>query len=305
MRRILFGALSAVLLAPAADAAPLARAAPAAEGVVRPAQDRMFPRFFGGGQDERQRERAALTRRIERLEEQVRTLTGEVETLSFTVRRLERALDGQGGLSSGMERPRVRRDDPAAIDTDGDARDDRRGALGGAAPDQGGNTASNPPGALARTGPIDLSAINRDSFDLGAEAEPETPEADPVTTPEIEEVRELQRSGRYAMAAREARKVLTDNPTGPVGHEARFLLGEALLEQGSYRDAANRFLENYTSDPSGIRAPQSLLNLAVALNRLGENQAACSSLSELLNAYPDADRAVRAAAERELEAAGC
>ena len=53
-----------------------------------------------------------------------------------------------------------------------------------------------------------------------------------------------------------------------------------LLAQRDYRAAANQFLENYTADPNGARAPDSLLKLGTALNGLGEREAACSSLEE-------------------------
>jgi TolA-binding protein len=151
---------------------------------------------------------------------------------------------------------------------------------------------------------VDLSALNR-----GAD-EPVTPSptrrsVEPHSTPALEEVRRLQGSGRYAMAEQKAREILTDNPTGAVAGEARYLLGESLLAQGAYRGAANLFLENYTTDPNGARAPASLLKLSVALNGLGEREAACSSLEELFGAYPDIGDDLRTAAQRERRAAGC
>jgi TolA-binding protein len=286
MRQLVLAVLGASLTAVAAAAGPLSPTAPRVERDVTVVQDRLLPRFFGGGDDERERERAAAALRIEQLEQQVRMLTGQVEELTFTVRRLERALEAQGSLPPRTGAPVVRRDDPSATS----ARS---------------TTSGTPPARVpAETGPLDLSAINRGAVEPVSPA-PSRRAADPVTTPGLDQVRELQRSGRYAMAAQEARKVLTDNPTGPVAAEARYLLGEALLAQGSFRNAANLFLENYTSDPSGVRAPASLLKLSAALNSLGEREAACSSLEELFGAYPNVDPELRAAAERERQAAGC
>jgi len=285
MRQIVVAVVGASLAAVAVEAAPFPSTAPAVDRDVTAVQDRLLPRFFGGGDGERERERATMALRIEQLERQVRMLTGQVEELTFTVRRMERALEEQGNLQP-RRAPMVRRDDPA----DTAARSTVRSA--------------QPARVPSETGPLDLSAINRGSVEPVSPA-PDRRTSGPVTTPALDQVRALQRSGRYAMAAQEARKVLTDNPSGPVAGEARYLLGEALLAQGAYRNAANLFLENYTSDPSGVRAPGSLLKLSSALNSLGEREAACSSLEELFGAYPNVDPELMAAAERERRAAGC
>jgi len=280
MRRVpsaVAGVLIAVLVAAPAAAASLAPAAPVVERDVVPVQERLFPRLFGGDDEARDREIADMALRIEQLERQVRMLTGQVEELTFTVRRLEHALRQEGTLP-----PRAEAEETV--------------------PDGSGATATAQ--LPAETGPLDLSAINRGIAEPVSPA-PSRRAAEPVTTPELETVRDLQRSGRFAMAAEEARKVLTDNPAGPVAGEARYLLGEALLAQGAYRNAANLFLENYTSDPAGMRAPASLLKLSSALNGLGERDAACSSLEEFFGAYPNVDPDLRAEAEREREAAGC
>ena len=166
-----------------------------------------------------------------------------------------------------------------------------------------------PPTTTARIppsdgGPLDLSALNRGLSEVSPSS-PVRATPEPVSTPALRNARQLLSSGRYAMAAQEARQVLLDNPSGPVAGEARFLLGEVLLAQGSYRNAANLFLENYTNDPGGARAPASLLKLSSALNGLGEREAACSSLEEFFGAYPNIDAELRAEAEREQQAANC
>lgn len=279
MRLTTLAVCGGLLAASAAVAAPVTPAPPAIERDVVAVQDGLLPRFFGGGSgDSAERQRAEMAMRIDQLEQQVRMLTGQVETLTFTVRRLERVLEAEGRLP-----PRTDAAAPPA-------------------------TATVPPAGSASQipsdGPLDLSAINRGLSEALAPA-PGSATPEPVSTPALQSARESYRSGRYAIAAQEARQVLADNPTGPVAGEARFLLGEVLLAQGSYRNAATLFLENYTSDPTGARAPASLLKLSTALNGLGEREAACSSLEEFFGAYPDVDPELRAAAERERQAANC
>ncbi|MBJ3776928.1 tetratricopeptide repeat protein [Acuticoccus mangrovi] len=282
-------AMALILAASSASAAvALPRLAAPADrhAAVVEVQQRFLPRLFGGD-DQRQSNEADLALRVQQLEEQVRMLTGQVEELTFTLRRMER------------ERPQ-------APDQHSDA-----GRPGPGAPPRSlgslpasGATAPRP----GTGGPVDLSALNR-NLDAAARAVdepvPAATTATPAGNPALQEVRSLQGSGRYAMAAQQAREVLADNPTGPVAGEARFLLGEAMLAQGDYRNAASVFLENYTTDPNGAHAPASLLRLGSALNGLGEREAACSSLAEFFGAYPNAAEDLKAAARREQQAAHC
>jgi tol-pal system protein YbgF len=276
-------ALACLALLAAAPAAAFPRGDAPLESGVALVQDRLLPRLFGGGEDRRRAE-ADTQIRLDQLEAQVRSLTGQVEELTFTVRQLREQL-AAGQTGAPMQRGDVQ-PGPGAPPRD-------LGTL----PANTAVAASNPP-----TGPVDLSAINGGVVDpaLTRGAGTTTVSADPLST-----VREFHQTGRYARAAEEARTVLASNPSGPVASEARFLLGDALLSQGDYREAANLFLENYTTDPNGSRAPESLLKLGTALNGLGEREAACSSLEELFGAYPNIDPAVRAAAERERQAANC
>ncbi|WP_157961531.1 tetratricopeptide repeat protein [Acuticoccus kandeliae] len=280
------GCLVAALALPAAA---LPRLPLAADPGVVSVQNRFIPRIFGEG--EKDESQAQTQMRLQELESQVRMLTGQVEQLTFTVRRLEQAI-AAGGTPNLGDRSQA---------TPGPGEPPR--SLGSLPTTPGQSTASNGGGAVVDLGrgPVDLSALNQGNPAVSTASAPPRP----VSTDALQQVRDLQQSGRYQMAAQEARKVLTDNPSGPVAGEARFLLGEAMLAQGDYRNAANLFLENYTSDPNGARAPASLLRLGTALNGLGEKEAACSSLAEFFGAYPNVDGQLRAEAERERRAANC
>ncbi|WAT19196.1 hypothetical protein OZN62_06425 [Aurantiacibacter sp. MUD11] len=66
----------------------------------------------------------------------------------------------------------------------------------------------------------------------------------------------------------------------------RNLLGRAFLDAGEPRAAATHFLENYNSDPTGIRAPHSLLYLAESMIALGDTRRACTALAVFGDEYP-------------------
>lgn len=66
----------------------------------------------------------------------------------------------------------------------------------------------------------------------------------------------------------------------------RNLLGRAYLDGGEPRTAATYFFDNYTKDPSGARAPDSLLYLAEAMIALKDTPRACRALAEFGEKYP-------------------
>ena len=67
---------------------------------------------------------------------------------------------------------------------------------------------------------------------------------------------------------------------------ARNLLGRAYLDDGKPQDAATWFLQNYNADRAGARAPDSLLNLAMAMRQLNDTRRACIAIAEFAQNYP-------------------
>jgi TolA-binding protein len=75
---------------------------------------------------------------------------------------------------------------------------------------------------------------------------------------------------------------------------ARNLLGRAWLDDGKPATAVKIFYDNYKNDPRGDRAPDSLYFLGDALTELGKAAEACEAFAQLTSAYP-ADSAGRLA----------
>lgn len=66
----------------------------------------------------------------------------------------------------------------------------------------------------------------------------------------------------------------------------RNLLGRAFLDAGEPRAAATHFFENYQTDSSAARAPDSLLYLAESMIALGDTRRACIAVAEFGDTYP-------------------
>lgn len=69
---------------------------------------------------------------------------------------------------------------------------------------------------------------------------------------------------------------------------ARNLLGRSWLDDKKPATAVKVFYDNYKNDPRGERAPESLFFLGAALTDLGKTAEACEAFGELAKAYPDA-----------------
>jgi tol-pal system protein YbgF len=109
----------------------------------------------------------------------------------------------------------------------------------------------------------------------------------------------------YALAADTFGVFLRKYPSDRMAPEAQFWLGEALFQTQRYRDAAEAFLVVSTKYETTARAPDALLRLGQSLAALGEKEAACASLGEVLRKYPRASLGVKQSVDREQKRAHC
>ena len=75
--------------------------------------------------------------------------------------------------------------------------------------------------------------------------------------------------------------------------------------RGEYKAAAGAFLKGYQNYAGNARAADSLLKLAMSLDRLGQKDAACTSFAELSTRFPDAPDNVKSRAKAERQRIGC
>ena len=113
----------------------------------------------------------------------------------------------------------------------------------------------------------------------------------------------LQRDYGAAEAAFD--EFLRRHPNDPLAGNAQYWLGESLYVRGQYRAAAGAFLKGYQAYGKSAKAPESLLKLAMSLQRLGQKDAACSSFGELATKFPNAPAHVKSTGQTERQRAGC
>ena len=98
---------------------------------------------------------------------------------------------------------------------------------------------------------------------------------------------------------------LTRYPQDSLAGNAQYWLGEAHFVRGEYKAAAGSFLKGYQNYAGNARAADSLLKLAMSLDRLGQKDAACSSFGELSTRFPNAPENVKMRAKSERQRIGC
>jgi tol-pal system protein YbgF len=109
----------------------------------------------------------------------------------------------------------------------------------------------------------------------------------------------------YALAENGFRAFLQRFPGERLVPDAQYWLGESLFQRQRYRDAAEMFLAVSTKFDTHARAPDALLRLGQSLAAMGEREAACASLAEVMRKYPRASVAVRQGVDREQKRVRC
>jgi tol-pal system protein YbgF len=275
--------------------------------------------------------------RIDLLEEQIRMLTGKVEELNFTVKQLQgqvrkgaapqaRAAEPEapkkkvavitGGTEDIEAEPLAPIPAPApavapkrqaalaaepnsiyggdeAADQTGGVQDLTKGRNAAAQPDDGGFQGQVVDPAVTADADANTSGIEQVSLQ-------------PADTPESLYKRsdEALLRRQFPEAEQGFRDFISKYPDHSLTGSAQYWLGETFYVQGDYRTAAQNFLAGYQKYPKSRRAPDSLLKLGLALNKLGQKSQACAALGNVSSEFPKAVEAKKRA-QTEFKRAGC
>jgi tol-pal system protein YbgF len=161
--------------------------------------------------------------------------------------------------------------------------------------DAGGNTQS--------TTPTGSAATSSDGGSQGAvvAALPATDNADELYRNSYQFIL----SGDYGTAEQGFRDHISRFPKDAKTADARYWLGESLLGQQKYRDAAEIFLAASKDYPKAKKAPDMLLKLGVSLVGLKQRDVACATFGEITKRYPNVSGALKERIKQERALASC
>lgn len=103
---------------------------------------------------------------------------------------------------------------------------------------------------------------------------------------DIRRAQEALATGDFRSAVDQLSTFATTYPGSPLAPEAAYIRGQALEGLGENTSAARAFLESFSADPAGERAPQSLFRLGASLGAIGQTQDACLTLAEVNVRFP-------------------
>ena len=266
---------------------------------------------------------AQLMIRIQQLEEQNRTLNGQIEGLTFQLTQMQellnrmaednefrfQALEGGAGpktdaatQAGGAMQPEALSQDPAIDEQDptgvpmtdipeqgvqplpGEIEFDPTFTDGSEMPmDDVGNSA-DPLVGTGATGGLDL--VTGEPLNLSydpAAADTGNADADAQFAAGFNALS----TGDYPFAEDQFTQFLALYPDNAQATEAANLLGDALLYRQAYSEAADVLLNAFQKAPDHARAPDLLLKLGMALSGAGERETACRTLAEIDKRYTD------------------
>lgn len=267
--------------------------------------------------------------RVAQLQEQVRSLTGQVEELNFQLLqmqenlrrqqediefRLQQLEDGQqqGSLQESNEpKTNVAEAQPIAPNAAATATEQVTVAAAEAA---AGTTQrlGVPPRDLGSLTLNDNGDVMGTSIDFSAQRVEQSIDGTQVASVGGEmNAEELYRSGYgyvldgdYKLAEDVFSTFVDTYPDDPLIADARFWLGESQLAQGRFEDAADTFIVARSLHPDARKGTETLYKIGHIMAALGNREVACVTFSDALNA-PNMAPQLRQRIDQERAKAQC
>jgi TolA-binding protein len=209
---------------------------------------------------------ADLLARVDALETQLATLTGQVEQHGNSMRSIETRLKAVEADLKAQSQPAVTSTSPAAI------------VATPAAVKPTPKPVASVPAAIAKPTPARTAAV----------AKIERPATGDAFEDGYNYGYRLWEAKFFPEAQATLDETVKKYPKHQRASYARNLLGRSWLDDKKPATAVKIFYDNYKNDPRGDRAPESLFFLGSALTDLSKPVEACEAFGELAKAYPDA-----------------
>lgn len=236
---------------------------------------------------------ADLTARVDALESQLQTLTGQTEQNAYQLRELEKQFTAY----------KIEMDRRFPAEAAAEATPASLPVVPTVKPTPAATTAAAPAKKPAAT---PAKATSPDAARLALVKKVEIPSTGNEQQDAYNYGFRLWDAKLYPEAETQLKTVVTKWPKSNQASFAQNLLGRAYLDEGKPSLAAVAFYNNYKDRPSGPRAPHSLMYMGVALEKLGRKADACKAFRELDDVYGDkAPQDVRTDAAAAKAKAGC
>lgn len=241
--------------------------------------------------------------RISQLEDQMRTLTGQIEEINYNIDQLKRRVDT---LASDTDQRLIAIEHGAPAATPPPPGAPPPAGPGGPPP----RAIAPPKGAGANPGePASQSGVLGQLPAGGGQtaAAPADAGTLPSGTPQEQYnyAFGLLRQANYPAAEQALRSFIQRYPNDPLAGNAQYWLGETYFVRKDYNNAAAVFAEGYQKYPKGGKAADNLLKLGMSLGQLGQKADACRAFARLDRDFPSAPAPIKDRATQEKKQLGC
>lgn len=231
----------------------------------------------------------ASAARLNDLEESLRELRGQVESLAHQVRQLNEQLEFSRKETNF-----------------------RLGALEGGAPVAAISPAAPAPAASPKIPKAAPGASNNagtpPSGNLGTLTSSDTaelPEAAASPRQQYDAAIDLLTRAQYAEAQSAFKAFVAGNPKDDLAGPAQYFVGEISFTQKDYKASTLSFAEMLKKYPKAAKAPDGMLKLGLSLLELGQKKEGCATLTALKTRYPNANKTVLDRAAKRAADAKC
>jgi len=115
----------------------------------------------------------------------------------------------------------------------------------------------------------------------------------------------LLKQADYSAAEEALRNFIRQHPDDPLAGSAQYWLGETYYARSNYAEAATAFAEGYKRYPKGTKAADNLLKLGMSLARANQKPEACVALAKLDHDFPNPGNTIKERVKDEKKKAGC
>jgi tol-pal system protein YbgF len=115
----------------------------------------------------------------------------------------------------------------------------------------------------------------------------------------------LLKQADYSAAEGALKTFIAQHPDDPLAGSAQYWLGETYYTRGRYAEAASAFAEGYKRYPKGAKAADDLLKLGMSLARDNRKHDSCLAFVQLDHDFPNPGSAIKERSAAEKKRLGC
>ena len=231
--------------------------------------------------------------RINDVEESLRELRGQVETMAFQMRQLQEQLElarretnfRLGALEGGAPAATIPLPASAPVATTAPA----PRILNVSPNDAGSNIAARPPGALGTLKADDVG-------DIEAVLSPRQ---------QYDAAMDLLSRAQYVEAQSAFKAFVAANPKEELAGSAQFWVGDIAFTQKDYKTSVTAFADVIKRFPKTTKAPDAMLKLGLSLLELKQKKEGCTTLGAVKSKFPTAPKPLLERAAKRFADAKC